>query len=407
MDDAERAALPTAQSAHVDTIRRAYAIAVRDLRACYNPDGIVAGRLHFNAYWGRDGFWALFGALAVGDDAQALAQLNTFMRFQAPSGVLPVRVEFVGHTFGSYHTWRRRPKAVGRAGGLFADPIDSTALFLIAAHEYLTRTGDTAFCERFDPVMDRAMGWLMRRDRDGDAILESYLLADWMDSIMKRSKLFNINVMYYVGLRGCEALKRTIGLEEDAERVRHTADRVYERLQEIFWSGEYFVDWIAGRRRGGFSADGNVLAIFFGVATEAQARRILAFIAAHQLDIATPLRTCYPVYPWWAVFPLYYLAGIPDYHRTLIWPWLGTLNAVGKDRLGDRAGAVTDLARIGEWYIRGNAVNEVYDAGGTPVSRRFYHAEIPFAWNAGLYVYAVHTLDLAPGGRGGGGDIPR
>src|SRR2546422_385344 len=43
-----------------DVIRRAYHIAVRDLRACYNPDGIVAGRLHFNAYWARDGFCASF-----------------------------------------------------------------------------------------------------------------------------------------------------------------------------------------------------------------------------------------------------------------------------------------------------------------------------------------------------------
>jgi len=384
------------KSAAAETIRQAYKIAVRDLRACYNPDGIVAGRLHFNAYWGRDGFWALFGALALGDRAQALAELNTFMRFQAPSGVLPVRVEFVGHAFGSYHILRARPKAVGRAGGLFADPIDSTALFLIAAHEYLERTGDIVFCERFTPAMDRAIGWLMRRDRDGDGLLESYFLADWMDSIMKRSKLFNINVIYYVGLRGGEALKRAIGLVEDADRLRRIADRVYERLQEVFWTGEYFVDWIAKRRRGGFSADGNVLAIFFDVATEAQARRILAFIAEHHLDTATPLRTCYPVYPWWTVFPLYYLAGIPDYHRTLIWPWLGTLNAVSKHRLGDRAGAVTDLARIGEWYMRGNAVNEVYDAGGTPLSRPFYHAEVPFAWNAGVYVYAVHTLGLAP-----------
>lgn len=396
MDDAVRTPQPSVQTLAVETIRQAYRIAVRDLRACYNPDGIVAGRLHFNAYWGRDGFWALFGALALGDRMQALAQLNTFMRFQARTGVLPVRVEFVGHALGSYHTLRARPKAVGRAGGLFVDPVDSTALFLIAAHEYLERTGDIVFCERFTPAMDRAIGWLMHRDRDGDGLLESYFLADWMDSIMKRSKLFNINVIYYVGLRGAEALKRAIGLTEDADRLRRIADRVYERLQEVFWTGEYFVDWIARRRRGGFSADGNVLAIFFDVATEAQARRILAFIAEHHLDTTTPLRTCYPVYPWWTVFPLYYLAGIPDYHRTLIWPWLGTLNAVGKHRLGDRAAAVTDLARIGEWYIRGNAVNEVYEAGGTPLSRPFYHAEVPFAWNAGVYVYAVHALGLAP-----------
>src|SRR5574341_2416982 len=103
-------------AAAVDTIRRAHRIAVRDLRACYNPDGIVAGRLHFNAYWARDGFWASFGALALGDFEQVRNHLDTYIRFQRPSGELPVRVEYVAHTFGRYHTQRMTPKALYRAG---------------------------------------------------------------------------------------------------------------------------------------------------------------------------------------------------------------------------------------------------------------------------------------------------
>ena len=292
-----------------DIIRRAYTIARRDLRACYNPDGIVAGRLHFNAYWARDGFWALFGALALGDLQQALAQLTTFMRYQLATGRLPVRVEFVGHQLGGYDTLRTRPKVVGRAGADLAQA-------------------------------------------NGDDVA--------------------------------------------AERLNAAAAHVHDRLQ-IFWTGQYFSDWIRGSRRGGFSADGNVLAILFQVASEPQFQQILAYIRARRLDTATPLVTCDPVYPFWRVFPLYYLAGIPDYHRIMIWPWLGTLNAVGKYRLGDRTGAYADLARIGEWYVRSNAVNEVYDRGGQPIARRFYHAEVPFAWGAGVYVYAVHEVGLAEG----------
>jgi glycogen debranching enzyme len=381
------------QTGLIDTIRRAYGIAVRDLRACYNPDGIVAGRLHFNAYWARDGFWALFGALALGDDAQALAQLNTFMRYQFPSGKLPVRVEFVGHHVTGYNTLRTRPKVVGRAGGMFSDQIDPTAFFIIAAREYLERTGDLSFCRRFDPVMDRAIRWVEWHDRDGDGIIESYFLADWMDSILKLNKLFNLNVIYYEGLRASAALKLVNGAAEAAAQFRQKADRVYDRLQ-IFWNGEYFSDWIWGARRGGFSADGNVLAMLFNIATDAQSRKILDYIHGHGLDATTPLQTCHPVYPPWQVFPMYYLAMIPDYHRTLIWPWLGTLNAVCKNRLGDRTGALADLSRIGEWYLRWNAVNEVYNPDGTPVARLFYRAEVPFAWAAGVYVYAVHSLGL-------------
>ncbi|HET9002266.1 MAG TPA: hypothetical protein VFP86_21710 [bacterium] len=380
----------------IDTIRRAYRIAVRDLRACYNPDGIVAGRLKFNAYWARDGFWASFGALALGDHAQALAQLDTFIKYQLPSGKLPVRVEFVGHHFTGYNTLRSRPKVVGRAGGIFSDPIDPSALFIIAAREYLERSGDLSFLRRFDPVMDRAIGWLNRHDRDGDGLIESYWLADWMDSIVKFNKVFNLNVIYYEGLRAYAALKTMNHEMEAAQEFTRAAARVHERLQ-IFWTGEYFADWIWGNRQGGFSSDGNVLAMLFGVATPDQARCILDYIRTRRLDTDTPLRVCEPIYRFWRVFPMYYLAGIGDYHRTMIWPWLGTLNAVCKARYGDRDGAFADLARIGTWFLRHNGVNEVYDQAGKPISRSFYTAEIPFAWNAGAYVYAAHMIGLGEG----------
>ncbi|MBI2246399.1 MAG: hypothetical protein HYY39_00890 [Armatimonadetes bacterium] len=378
----------------LDTIRRAYRIAVRDLRACYNPDGIVAGRLHFNAYWARDGFWAIFGALALGDAEQARAHLDTFIRFQMPSGELPVRVEFVGHTWGHYHTRRMTPKALYRAGTIFADPLDPTALFIIAAREYFRHTHDMSFTERFEPAMDRAARWLMRHDRDGDAVIENQYLAGWMDSILKKDKVFYLNGIYYEGLRACEMLKHELGVQHDEDDFRTTAARLAEQLHRQFWNGRYFTDWIHGSRRGGFSSDGNVLAIFFGWATPEESEQILTHIAKRRLDAQTPLQIVDPVYPPWQVFPFYYLAGIPDYHRTLIWPWLGTVNAVNKARLGFRQEAIRDLARIGSWYVRDNVVAEVYEPAGRPVSRRFFQAEFPFAWNAGLYVYAIHALDL-------------
>ena len=377
-----------------ETLRRAYRIAVRDLRACYNPDGIVAGRLKFNAYWARDGLWAVFGALALGDAAQAEAQLAMFARYQSPAGGIPVRVEFVGHHLTGYNTLRSRPKVVGRAGGLFRDPVDTAALFVVALNEYFVATGARALCAHLLPAADTALAWLRTQDRDGDGLVETHYLADWMDSIMKRPKVFNVNVIYYAGLRAFAALARATGDEDAGARAAAAAEALRTRLQAVFWNGDYFVDWVHGRRRGQFSSDGNVSAIFFGAAGEDQARRILAYIAARGLDAATPLRTCDPVYPWWQVYPMYHLAGIADYHRTLIWPWLGALNAVNKARLGDRAAAVWDLERIGAWYVRSGAVNEVYAPNGMPVSRRFYSSEVPFAWNAASYVYAMHTLGL-------------
>lgn len=379
-----------------ETLRRAYGIAVRDLRACYNPDGIVAGRLKFNAYWARDGLWAAFGALALGDTGQALAELGLLARYQQADGAIPVRVEFVGHHFTGYNTLRTRPKVVGRAGGFFRDPADPAALFAIVLNEFVRVTGDGAMGARLLATADRALRWLAKQDRDGDGIVETHYLADWMDSIMKRPKVFNVNVIYWAGLRACAALAEAVGEAAAAARNSAAADALAARLQRVFWNGQYFMDWVHGGRHGRFSSDGNITAIFFGFASDEQARRILHYIASRGLDGATPLRTCDPVYPWWQVYPMYYLAGIPDYHRTLIWPWLGSLNAINKARLGDPDGAVADLERIGQWYVGTGAVNEVYLPRGLPVSRRFYSAEVPFAWNAAFYVYALRTLGLAP-----------
>jgi glycogen debranching enzyme len=379
-----------------ETLRRAYGIAVRDLRACYNPDGIVAGRLKFNAYWARDGLWAVFGALALGDTGQALAQLELLARYQQPSGSLPVRVEFVGHHFTGYNTLRTRPKVVGRAGGVFRDPVDPSALFAVVLNAYFTATADGQAAARLLATADRALRWVGTQDRDSDGVVETHFLADWMDSIMKRPKVFNVNVIYWAGLRAFAAVARAVGEDAAAARGSAAAGALGARLQAVFWNGQYFVDWVHGPRRGRFSSDGNISAIFFGLATEDQARRILDYVASRKLDAGTPLRTCDPVYPWWQVYPMYHLAGIPDYHRTLVWPWLGTLNALNKARLGDRSAAVADLARIGQWYVGTGAVNEVYLPRGMPLSRRYYSAEVPFAWNAAVYVYALHTLGLAP-----------
>ena len=386
---------------HATIIRNAYRIAVRDLRSCYNPDGIVAGRQQFNAYWARDGFWATFGANALGDYAQTQTQIGLFVRFQRPNGCIPVRVEFIGKNFAGYRKLLARPRVVGRAGGIFADPIDLSALFVIAAARYFEQTRDGVFAERVESAVDLALGWLRGLDRNRDGLLENHFLSDWMDSILKSNQLLTLNVLYWAALRAGEMIKRALSAGGAAGHYGELAAQTHASLQAVFWNGDYFVDWVHGHRRGAFASDGNIFAMLLGLASSAQSTRIMAFIARQGLQRDAPLRTCDPVYPWWRVFPAYYLAGIPDYHRTLIWPWQGTLLALCKDRLGDRAGALADLAQIGEWYIRWHSVSEVYTPDGRPLARPFYTADVPFAWNAGTYVYVVHAVGLAgPGARG-------
>jgi len=230
----------------------------------------------------------------------------------------------MGHFPRGYRDRTSRPRIAGHAGGIFADPVDLSGLFVVAAARYLEHTGDLAFARALEPAMDRAIAWLMRQDRDGDGLVESHFPADWMDSILKVGKIFNLNVNYLAGLRACAGIKRSLGAAEEAERWRRLAAVTFERLHAVFWNGEYFSDWVHRGRRGGFASDGDGLAMFWDVATPAQARRILEFVADHGLQ------------------------------RTLISPWLGTLLALHKERYEGRAGALEDLAVFADWYVRGN-----------------------------------------------------
>lgn len=89
------------------------------------------------------------------------------------------------------------------------------------------------FCSRFEPAMDRAIAWLTSQDRDGDGLIENHYLAGWMDSILKKDKVFYLNLTYYEGLRACQLLKEWLGHAGDARRFAEAAARTHERLQQV------------------------------------------------------------------------------------------------------------------------------------------------------------------------------
>ena len=62
------------------SVKSAYEIALNDLRRCYTPKGIVAGRKskRMHQYWARHGFFASFGSLKLNDGP--LVKKNLFFR---------------------------------------------------------------------------------------------------------------------------------------------------------------------------------------------------------------------------------------------------------------------------------------------------------------------------------------
>jgi hypothetical protein len=50
------------------------------------------------------------------------------------------------------------------------------------------------------------------------------------------------------------------------------------------------------------------------------------------------------------------------------------------------------LNDIAKKVIEYNGICEIYEKNGSPVQRRFYRSEGPFAWSAGLYLWANELI---------------
>lgn len=379
------------------TVAQAYEIASRDLRACYNPEGIVAGRDHFNAYWSRDGFWGVFGALELGDYKQAKNHLTFMAQHQLANGQLPNQIRYTASGLFHFNDYRTTPKSIFRVAQFYSIPLDSPALYIMAVWQYFRHTLDQQFLrEQFRPIT-RALDWLKSKDRDRDGLIESTKMSDWMDSVLKKGKVANINMIWAKALANYIDICQHLGEKKKEQQTQKLLEQTLVKINQVFWNGEYFVDYVDGNEIGGFCSDANIMALLFEFISQAQGESIHDYIKSHRLDFATPLHTVHPVYDSSQIYWLYRLAGLGDYHGKLIWLWLGSLWSLVEWRLGHRLEARAEMAKIAQWILQNGEVAEVYTREGKPVNRMFYRAEAPFAWNAAAFIYAARSMGLAGG----------
>lgn len=78
------------------------------------------------------------------------------------------------------------------------------------------------------------MAWLMSQDRDQDGLVENHYLAGWRDSILKKDKVFYLNLAYYEGLRACKVIKEWLGHASDARRFEDAAAATAAALRRVF-----------------------------------------------------------------------------------------------------------------------------------------------------------------------------
>ncbi len=378
----------------MSNLEKAKEIAKRDLKACYGKKGIFAGTNHFKDYWARDSFFASLGSLAINDKNIVKKNLELFLE-NVKAGQIPLRV---GKTsFGvvlSYLGFKSKDskrKPIYHIDKSKAFPKDQNSLFIITLYEYLKKTKDKKLLKDNIHKIENIVAWNLGHT-DKDLLIEEEKFCNWTDSVKKQGKVLYTNVCHCYSLFCISELFRLLKDKNKQKKYLSLYEKVKEKINEIFWNGEHYIDWIHKEKiYSYFSSDGNFLGVLWDIADKENKKHVEE--AAHLFDIHdVPSQCVHPVYPKRLISEQIRLVGLGDYHNGLSWLWLGSINALAKYRVEMKKEAKEMLEKIADIIVKHNGVYEVYDKKGLPVKRIIYKAEQPFAWSSGLFLYAVNQI---------------
>ena len=393
-------------------IEEANEIAARCLRRCYGKDGIYAGSRHFRNYWARDAFYAILGALEIGDTDVAKKTLELFMRFSKEDyggKIVPLRIgdpniilSFLGFHFNSMVPRYTQDKGHNHA-------YDPNPLMIIAFDEYYKKTKDKSFLEKNRKTLENIIYWCVSRIDKRFNLVESGKYATWQDSIKKKGFTLYNNVLI------CEAARRAGNLLDDRE-LENISGLMKESINEHLWNGLFYDDFFkvntdkenrhSKRRYSIFATFENTLAIEYGIADNVKAHSIERYIMHSDINDVIPSLTNYQRYPPHELSRRMHLVGMGDYHNhSMAWLFIGLSDAMAKYRIGFRKEARDELGKIAEVITRDNTVYECYETTGTNkgkhVERLLYRSEEDFAISSS---YFVRAYDMIIGGNDTGHD---
>lgn len=397
--------------AHMAEAERAMQIASADLRAGierrYLPDGtrklvLCAGMRNFREPWARDFSFASFGLIELNELRATRETLEVFLHNQLPNGQFPVKVHstsildrYLHSLFGRQQPIDApiRPKYVTAHNTI---SLDGNALLVIAALNYLRRVDDESFARENWDALKRALTWLEEEALGEDGLLDQGAYTDWADSISRVGRVLYSNVVYWKAMDEFALDAAKYGYEEDRALFAEKAAALKQRINEHFWR-EDLGYYVTSDTFDILNSDGNLLAVAWGLASAEQAAAILDKMEALSMADPVPTQVTDRIYGTRFVALENRLAGIPQYHTSAAWLWLGGWHVVALARSGRLAEAKALLQRVNHLIVRDGVVHEVYDEEGEPLRTFWYTSEAPLTWSAGMIVYARAVYERALG----------
>lgn len=391
----------------IELIEKGYLIAKENLKQGIElrhlPNGEVkhvlcAGHRNFREPWARDLSFALFGLMEIGESEAARESLEVFLHFQKPSGQFPIKCYSTGipdrylHSLFGRNQPTEFPLRPKYHSGHRTISLDGNALLVIACFNYASYSGDLDFVRTHWEALKRAVIWLEGQALGGSDLLYQEAYSDWADSLARTGHVLYTNVIYWKVLSELADFSKKIGSADDIGPWKQKAVQTKKAIQAELWRADlgYF---ITSLEFDNLSSAGNLLAIAWGLATKKQATSILAAITRFKMAEPVPTKVMQGEFPKRLIAIENRLAGIPEYHTQAAWLWLGAWHVISLARVGKTAEAYELLERILHLVERDKIVYEVYGVDGYHLSTRWYTAEAPLTWSAGMIIYAYHFLD--------------
>lgn len=375
----------------MDNIHKAFTTSVLGLRSCYTTEGILAGKRNFVDFWARDSLFASLGCNSIDDTEQTKNNLKLFYKQQKSSGHLPYRIISIDQFLKYLHIKKRFKKPIPNYLNYLGDKVvDQNLLFPIVVSDLLMKDYDKNFMTEILPHVEMSFLWLKRQDKNHDGLLEEGYLANWMDHTKKKGQTLINNILYFGALSKFAQLNKNLGNCEIADRFEQKADLLRDKINEVFWDKDYFIDWVDSKKHHYLDTAGNLLAIIFGLTNEDQSLKILSKIRDFQGESFIP-KANYPYYKKRIIQPQLFLAGLADYGGYRI--WIGALYALAWHRVSNKSMAEKVLHNIAKCINTHGAVYEIYSPYGNPIKRwPAYKNEVPFAWSCGVFIWAVSQI---------------
>ncbi len=310
---------------------------------------------------------------------------------------------------------------------VFAGAVNAS-LWYIIGHYILSsvRRDDRAARTNWESL-ENSHRWLMYQDSNECGLLEVHESMDWADLFANRYNSLLPNILWYGSNRAMARIASN--LEFDPSEYINRAEDIRFKIKQLLWVGPevvrdlnwvktnreewlysvnlvdtvlgtrpYYLPYVAFRDYGDrLDTFGNLLAILFGVASDAQADRILDYISSAGVDQPWPIKACWPVVApgekdWREYYSLFNLNIPHQYHNGGAWPFLGGFYVAALVKRGRLDNARQALNRLAEMNFIGRQDSEwefnewFHGLSGKPMG----HARQ--TWSAGMYLYAHEAV---------------